>query len=70
MIDFSLEKDAKVSLVILDLQGREVYIALNQRNLPDGTYQYIWKHTENPSGVYLVRYVVNGTVNVKKVIIP
>jgi len=27
-------------------------------------------HTGNPSGLYLVRYTVNGVVNVKKVIIP
>ena len=70
MIDFSLDRDAKISLVILDLQAKEVYTALNQRNLSHGSYQYVWNHTGNPSGVYLVRYVVNGTVNVKKVAIP
>jgi hypothetical protein len=69
MIDFSLDRDAKISLVIFDLQGKEVYIALNQRSLDQGTYQYVWDHTGNPRGLYLVRYVVNGNVNVKKVMI-
>lgn len=45
------------------------YTGGNQRNLSNGYYQYVWNHTNNPSGVYLVRYVVNGVVNVKKVVI-
>jgi ligand-binding sensor domain-containing protein len=70
VIDFSLQESAQVSLSVFDMQGKEVCTILNNSHLTSGKHRYSWSYTKSPSGIYLVRYVVNGTVNVKKVIIP
>ena len=69
VIDFSLTESAHVSLSVFDMQGKEVCSILKNNNLISGKHQYSWNHAGNPNGLYLVRYVVNGTVNVKKVVI-
>jgi streptogramin lyase len=70
VIDFSLPESAQVSLSVFDMQGKEVCSILNSNHLTSGKHQYLWSYTKSSSGVYLVRYVVNGTINVKKVVIP
>jgi ligand-binding sensor domain-containing protein len=70
VIDFSLSESAQVSLSIFDMQGKEVGNILKDNNLISGKHQYSWNHIRFSSGIYLVRYIVNSTVHVKKVIIP
>jgi len=70
VIDFSLPESAQVSLSVFDMQGKEVGAILRDNNLMSGKHQYSWNCARAASGLYLVRYVVNGTVYVKKVVIP
>ena len=70
IIDFSLPEIAQVSLSVFDMQGKEACNLLKNSNLTSGKHQYSWSYAKSSSGLYLVRYTVNGAVNVKKVIIP
>ena len=70
VIDFSLTEATGVSLSVFDMQGKEICSILKNNNLTSGKHQYSWNHTKCPSGLYLVRYVVNGSVHTKKVVIP
>jgi ligand-binding sensor domain-containing protein len=70
VVDFSLTEAANVSLSVFDMQGKEVCSILRNNDLISGKHQYSCTHTRFSSGVYLVRYVVNGVVNVKKVMVP
>jgi hypothetical protein len=70
VVDFSLPESAQVSLTVFDIQGKEVCSILKDNNLMSGKHQYSWTYIRSSSGVYLVRYTVNGVVNVKKVVIP
>jgi ligand-binding sensor domain-containing protein len=67
VIDFSLTEAARVSLAVFDMQGKEVCSILKEKDLLSGKHQYSCTHTRFSSGVYLVRYVVDGVVSVKKV---
>jgi len=70
VIDFSLTQSANVSLSVCDIQGKEVCNILRNNDLISGKHQYSCTHTRFPSGLYFVRYVVNGVADVKKVVIP
>jgi ligand-binding sensor domain-containing protein len=63
--DFLLTDAASVSLSVFDIQGKEVVSLLKNHYLPGGNHQY---SAHLKTGIYLVKYVVNGNVNVKKII--
>ena len=65
-INFTLSEKAKVSLSVINLRGEEVVSILRNGQLQAGEYNYSAGLTK---GIYLVKQVVNGNVNVKKVII-
>jgi len=54
VINFSLPKEANISLVIFDLLGREVAILVSEK-LPAGTYTRQWNAEGLSSGVYFCR---------------
>ncbi|MDR2126648.1 MAG: T9SS type A sorting domain-containing protein [Prevotellaceae bacterium] len=65
-INFSIRDNAKISLAVIDLKGRVMETVLQGQALSSGNHNY----TVNlPAGIYLVKYVLNGNVNVKKVIV-
>jgi ligand-binding sensor domain-containing protein len=65
-VDFRLTGAARVSLSVLDLQGREVVSFVKQSRLPAGAYNYFLALTK---GIYLVKYSVEGDAFVKKIIV-
>lgn len=65
-INFTLSEKAKVSLSVINLRGEEIVSILRNGQLQAGEYNYSAGLTK---GIYLVKQVVNGNVNVKKVII-
>ncbi|MDR2407227.1 MAG: T9SS type A sorting domain-containing protein [Bacteroidales bacterium] len=66
-VDFTNAKSAKVSLSIVDLNGREIASILNNQQVASGHKQYSVNLPQ--SGVYLVKYVLDNNLNVKKVIV-
>lgn len=65
-ISFKLCETSRVSVDIMDLQGKIVAQLINQPSMKAKTYNY---QCVLPKGLYLVRYIINGNVNVKKVCI-
>jgi hypothetical protein len=65
-INFTLSEKAKVSLSIVNLRGEEVVSLLSNKQLQAGKHNYSLNLTK---GIYLVKQVVNGNVNVKKAIL-
>lgn len=68
-ISFGLNKEAKVTISIIDLNGRVISMPINNEPLQTGDYQYNLNLEEGSKGVYLVKLVINGNVNIKKIII-
>lgn len=66
-VDFTNAKSAKVSLSIVDLNGREIASILNNQQVASGHKQYSVSLPQG--GVYLVKYVLDNNLNVKKVIV-
>lgn len=64
---FSLNHTAKVSLNLLDLSGNKICCALNEKTLESGNHSF--KLTAKNGNIYLVQLIIDGRVNVKKVII-
>lgn len=64
-INFSIAEDAEISLCVLDLNGNEVCSVLSNQSLKANQYNYSAPISEK--GIYLVRLIVNGRTNVKKV---
>ena len=61
---FELDNHSKACADVIDLQGNIVAELIKNRQLQAGSYVY---QCEVPKGVYLVRYIINGNVNVKKI---
>ncbi|MFQ6616151.1 MAG: T9SS type A sorting domain-containing protein, partial [Fidelibacterota bacterium] len=53
-LSFTLPYTTHVSLVVLDLAGREVRILANNR-MEEGKHERVWKASHLPSGIYLCR---------------
>lgn len=66
-INFTLSEKANVSISVFDLHGKEVVSLLKNRQLLSGNHNYSVDLTKK--GIYLVLHVVNGNINVKKIII-
>ena len=69
-IDIQLEKDAVISLSVCDINGRTISMLSNNISLNAGNYQFTWNHSNiQTKGVYLIKYIVNDRINLKKVVI-
>jgi hypothetical protein len=73
-IEFDLEKNSFVKLVVYDVLGREVAVLVNEE-MRAGTYNADWNAANYPSGVYFYRITVddkishNNFVDTKKMIL-
>jgi YD repeat-containing protein len=65
---FNIDKASTVQLSVWDTQGRELAVLTGSRKLTGGTHQYRWNYSGQSQEIYLVRYILNGNVNIKKVI--
>lgn len=61
---FTNESEKRVSADIIDLNGSVITTFVDNEILPANTYCYM---RNIPKGIYLVRYIVNNNINVKKV---
>ena len=66
-IQFPLEFTSKVSVVVSDIEGREIQTVVDDIILGKGNHTV--RHEVHKPGIYLVRFVLNGNVNVKKIIL-
>ena len=70
-IEYTVPREAKVRVSIVDIQGRTVATVVDAVKQP-GRYQSVW-NGENvrggraPAGMYFVRYEAPGKVAVKRV---
>ena len=67
-MNFSIENPSVVHLVVWDSNAREIASIVSNAQLIPGSYEYSWNSSGYPAGIYFVKYVVNGNLNVKKVI--
>jgi len=67
-IKFSISQNAKVTLKIFDILGREVATLVN-RNLEQGIYEVMWMGGSNASGVYCYVLQMNNAVLTKTMIL-
>ncbi len=70
-IIFSLAKNSEVSLIVYDMQGREVTRLLNNSRLPQGSYKYDFNTSDFnlSSGAYFYRLVTGEYVSTKKMLL-
>lgn len=68
-IQFTLDKTSQVQLSVWDTQGRVVTGLVSGVLVSSGSHQYRWNYSGFRPGVYLIKYLLNGNVNIKKVII-
>jgi hypothetical protein len=73
-IEYSLERDANVTLVIFDVAGRKVRTLLSGAKTEAGIHKVNWDGTNDNgmklvSGVYFASYVAEGRVSSKKLIL-
>ena len=67
-IRFSISQNAKVTLKIFDVLGREVATLVNG-NLEQGMYEVMWRGGSNASGVYCYVLQMNNAVLTRKMIL-
>ncbi|MCX6164515.1 MAG: T9SS type A sorting domain-containing protein [Ignavibacteriae bacterium] len=70
-IEFSLQKNSDVNLIIYDMQGREVARLLNNTKLSQGSYKYDFNSNEFnlSSGVYFYKLVTGDFISTKKMLL-
>ncbi len=66
-IQFDLEKSSRVSILVLDLNGRVISNPTVNEFLDAGKHSY-HLNINNEAGIYLVKLIIDGKVSVKKVI--
>lgn len=60
-----LKDNARLSVTIVDMQGREVEVLENQPKLP-GLFHYTWNSDPFPAGVYFCRIRIDGIIETRK----
>ncbi|MFA5404910.1 MAG: T9SS type A sorting domain-containing protein [Ignavibacteria bacterium] len=70
-IEFSLQKNSDVNLVVYDMQGKEVARLLNNTKLAQGSYKYDFNSGEFnlSSGVYFYKLVTGDFVSTRKMLL-
>jgi hypothetical protein len=68
VIQFGLNKPAKVTLKVYDLLGKEIATLVNSELNP-GTYQATWNAGSAPSGVYVYEIRVDAYTSKKKMLV-
>jgi hypothetical protein len=68
LIDYSIDKNSFVKLVIYDITGREVKTSINE-NKNAGKYTEILNSTGLSSGTYFYQLIVDGQAEAKKMMI-
>src|SRR5207247_3605826 len=72
LLEFTVARETRVRLSVLDIQGREVAI-LRDAILPAGRYRTAWdattSHGPAPAGVYFVRYRAGGRDQVRRLLL-
>jgi hypothetical protein len=70
-IEFSLQKNSDVNLVVYDMQGREVARLLNNEQLSQGSYKYDFNSNEFKlsSGVYFYKLMTGDFISTKKMLL-
>ena len=62
-------EDTKLTMFILDSEGRKVLNLIRNKNLKSGWYNYSWNVSNLSSGMYYVHAIVNDKIIKKKIII-
>lgn len=70
-IEFSLQKNSDVNLIIYNMQGKEVARLLNNVKLGQGSYKYDFdsKDFNLSSGVYFYKLITGDYISVKKMML-
>lgn len=70
-IEFSLQKNSDVNLLVYDMQGKEVARLLNNIKLSQGSYKYDFNSSDFSlsSGVYFYKLVTGDFVSTKKMLL-
>ncbi|HEY0030845.1 MAG TPA: PKD domain-containing protein [Bacteroidia bacterium] len=67
-ISYSINQDAKVSIVVTDLLGKTI-TELENSNQTSGSHTAEWNAESVSEGMYLLQLKVNNTVSTKKIIV-
>src|SRR5262245_5635440 len=71
-VEFSLGRDARVRITVLDLTGREVATLVDGVQ-SEGRHRVSWRGTvagaRSPAGMYFMRYEAGGTVQVRRFVL-
>lgn len=63
-LQYSLESEKRISLDVIDLKGNVILIFVKNKLLPPNNYSF---QSNILPGTYLVRFIVDGNLNVKKI---
>jgi hypothetical protein len=66
---FALERPARVSLAVFDVQGRRMATLLNESWRPGGAYEVPVATTRWSPGVYLCRLEADGRVITRRMVV-
>ncbi|HKK61354.1 MAG TPA: T9SS type A sorting domain-containing protein, partial [Bacteroidales bacterium] len=65
-ISYSIDQNASVKIEVYNLSGNMIE-TLENNVMPEGDYNYRWNPGENPSGMYLIRVLIDDKSTVKKI---
>ncbi|MCS7075506.1 MAG: C25 family cysteine peptidase [Bacteroidia bacterium] len=68
-IDYTLNQNTKVSIYIIDMQGKRLLTLKENEEQVKGRYTVGLHKSMLPSGMYVVEVVANGSVNIHKLVI-
>ncbi|HSD64156.1 MAG TPA: YCF48-related protein [Ignavibacteriaceae bacterium] len=68
VIKYSLPKSSNIIIKVFDVLGKEIETLVNEEK-PAGTYEFIWKAFNLPSGIYFYRLQAGSSVETKKMIL-
>lgn len=68
-ISFTIREAGAVKLTITNVMGQSVATLINGVNMDKGTHNIVWNAGNLPSGIYLLRYEVNGFSTISKLVL-
>jgi hypothetical protein len=69
VVSFALPNDSKVSVNIIDLNGRVLSVIIDEQMLNAGDYSYKLRLPTEFKGPCLIKLIIDGIVNVQKIIV-